>query len=245
MLLLSFSLAGTELDAETLSAHWEASAELRTKALFSPTLGEEDLRRLAAGEVVVRRDTAPDGLPGNLGAVVVGASPELVWIALDDYEHNTLSGSSIAMEPIGAAGTLPILAYGTVALPVPLSDRQFVTRTALNGPLYTASEGALWERTILLDDPSLAPEPDAGKVWVERYAGDWLLLRIPEGTLVLYVVGSDIGGNVPAELPLAFAGAALEDVLGTLPAIAEEQQDHYGADHRPVRRPDGSVIPAR
>ena len=117
-------------------------------------------------------------------------------------------------------------------------------RAIRNNPhAYAATGGRVWERSWTLADPSLAPGPGAGGVWVPQNDGTWLLVDAAGGTVLIYEVRTVIGGAFPEDTATRWSLVTVDGMLRHILARAGGIDAHYGAGHAPFDRPDGSAIP--
>lgn len=242
LLLAGLALAAPE--AEALRRAWEAATPALRDAAVQPwSLPEEVWARLAAGQVARARLPLP-GADRVVGALWTEAPRDALWIAiLDDQHFDPVEG--IVEEQLPGTGALRKLLYQRLDLPWPLEDRQWVIDIRSNTALWRRSEGSVWERAWTLAEAALAPAPSPDALWSTTNEGAWLLVDAAGGTLMLYQVRAEIGGNVPDEASTQWAWSTLDELLrGTDARAKTAVPAHYDARHAPVARPDGSLIPA-
>ncbi len=241
-LLLGTALAAP--DAAALKSAWEAALPtMSAQARLPVSLPDASWARLASGQVA-RHKVALTGADRVVGAVWTDVPRDALWIAiLDDQHFDMVEG--LTEEQLPGTGPLTKLLYQRLDLPWPLQDRQWVIDIQSNTALYRASGQTVWERAWTLGDPTLAPSPDPDAVWSATNEGGWLLVDAAGGTLVLYHVRAEIGGNVPDEASTQWAWGTLQTLLeGTVQRARAAVPPHYDARHAPLYRPDGSPIPA-
>ncbi len=217
------------------------------------TLDEEAFETLARGEVVRYRRTESETVDGAVGVAWVPYPAEDLWLgAIDDVHQHLAEGLTETWLP----GTVPghKVLYQHYDVPPPFSDRHWVVVIENNPALYEASDGVVWERTwdldsrnteALLDVPPGTVENPEEALWTPVNRGGWLLIPAEGGTIVVYQVSSDIGGNIPEELVVRFAMASLGSMIDHLQTLAQQTPDHYVGDHFLIVRPDGTPIPTR
>ena len=241
MLLAGLALAAP--DGATLKSAWEAaSPAMRERARLPVTLPDDAFAKLAQGQVARVREDLP-GADRVLGALWTDAPRDALWISiLDDQHFDMVSG--LFEEELPGTGALRKLLYQRLDLPWPLQDRQWVIDIRSNTALWARSAGAVWERSWTLADPSLEAHASPDAVWSTTNEGGWLLVDAAGGTLAVYHVRAEIGGNVPDEASTQWAWSKLDDLMqGTATRAKTQIPGHYDAAHYPIARPDGSVIP--
>lgn len=241
--LLAVGLALATPEASALKSAWEAALPaMKADARLPVTLPESAFAKLAQGEVARVREDLP-GADRVLGAVWTDAPRDALWIAILDDQHFTMV-SGLYEHQLPGTGALRKLLYQRLDLPWPLQDRQWVIDIRSNTALYARSSGSVWERSWTLGDPSLEPQSSPDAVWSSTNEGGWLLMDAAGGTLAVYHVRAEIGGNVPDEASTQWAWSKLEELMrGTVTRATTKIPGHYDAAHDPVARPDGSVIP--
>lgn len=225
-----------------LAAAWEDTAAVRARhAKIGVALDEGDPKKLAEGGLVRRRTHTPTG-GAALGAIFIEAPPEQVWVAIQDPGDRPLAKDEAPLVRLPGSNPVRRLNYQRYSLPWPLANRQAVLAVAANEPLWTASEGRVWERNVTLDDPALAPDPDPEGIWLPRVEGGYLMIAAGTGTLVMLQVSVDPGGRLPEELLNRWAVGTLGKTLRKLAGFAVEVPGHYQPGHPVVVRPDGSAL---
>jgi hypothetical protein len=254
MLLLSIALA-EDPSAETLRAVWVESLPALQAHSRMPviTLEEGAFDELAKGEVVRFRRQESDTVDGAVGVAWVPYSPEDLWLgAIDDVHQHLADGLTEQWLP----GTVPghKVLYQHFDVPAPFDDRHWVIVIDSNKPLYEASSSVIWERTWDLDERGTAALEDVPEdtveapedaLWTPVNRGGWLMIPCEGGSLIVYQVSSDIGGNIPEEMVVRFAMASLGGMIGHLEELAQATPEHYVDDHFVILRPDGQPIPTR
>lgn len=218
-----------------------AEAALQKKGAFAITLPPGAAARLAAGEVVrTREDLA--GADRVIGALWTDRPRDALWIAiLDDAHVDLVAGLTEAQLP--GTGPLRKVLYQKLDLPFPLTDRQWVIDIQSNTALAATSAGQVWERSWVLGDPKAAVDADPDAIWTTVNEGGYLLIDAAGGTLLVYHVRSEVGGNVPDDASTRYAWSTLEELLRTTERRADAVPAHCDAKHAPVVRPDGTPIP--
>ena len=244
MLWLAWSgLALAAPDAAALKSAWQAaSPAMQAAARIPVVLPDSAFPRLATCEVARVREDVP-GADRVLGAIWTDAPRDALWIAiLDDQHFDMVSG--LYEEELPGTGALRKLLYQRLDLPWPLQDRQWVIDIRSNTALYARTGGAVWERSWTLGDPSLEPHASPEAVWSTTNEGGWLLVDAAGGTLAVYHVRAEIGGNVPDEASTQWAWSKLDELMkGTVTRAKRQIPSHYDAAHYVIARPDGSPIP--
>jgi hypothetical protein len=241
--LLGAGLALATPDAVALKSAWnEALPAMRAGARIPVTLPDSAFATLAQGGVArVREDLA--GADRVLGAVWTDAPRDALWIAILDDQHFTMV-NGLYEEELPGTGALRKLLYQRLDLPWPLQDRQWVIDIRSNAELWARSGGAIWERAWTLADPALEVSASPDAVWSTTNEGGWLLVDAAGGTLAVYHVRAEIGGNVPDEASTQWAWSKLDELMrGTVTRARTQIPGHYDAAHDRIARPDGSVIP--
>ena len=114
---------------------------------------------------------------------------------------------------------------------------------------FVDGQGVFWERTWgLMPNQQTVPaknlDPDA--VWLPVNDGGWYLVKVPEGTLVVYHVRSVIGGNIPDNAAAQWAYMTLGGMMKNVHGRATTWVDaHYVAGHEVMKRPDGTPVPLK
>jgi ribosome-associated toxin RatA of RatAB toxin-antitoxin module len=125
-LLLSLTLGGTALGGE---------------ADPGPGLSAADLKRLAAGEVLVNSQPVPgEDVPESTMYVVIEAPPQRVWSVVKDCAHYKRTMPRIAESKMVKTEGKFVTCQVTADLPFPLSD---ITSTTLG--VHTERDG-FWQR---------------------------------------------------------------------------------------------------
>jgi hypothetical protein len=239
-LMLSTALA---LHPGTVSGEWKKLAPLlREHAVIKPELVSEDFAAIAAGEVVQKRWARGEGVDGVLGAKFTTRPRDALWVAIQDDQHDKLAKGLTEVHVPGSSDARELL-YQRLSLPWPLSARQWVIALENNLKLWQATSGAAWERSWTLADPKTAPTSDPKAEWTPVNEGNWMLVSIENGTLMIYTVRADVGGVVPGEAVVRWAMSTLEGMLQHVEERSAVVPAHYDKAHDPFYRPDGSPIP--
>lgn len=248
--IVSYAVAGPP-DGAMLRQGWSGwQDQLHRESVMPVALRDEDLDRIAAGEVARLREKF-DGVDRVVGATWSDLPRDALWVAiLDDACHTLVKGLTERHLPPELPGQKILFQH--IRLPWPLAARQWIIDIRNNRTLFEASQGGVWERTWTLADrvdqraAELSPAglPDPAAVWTPRNEGGWLLVDAAGGTLVVYHGRADVGGAVPAELSTRYALSTLEELLLGVVERAGQVGGHYRAGHVPILRPDGSAVPA-
>lgn len=237
-----FVLPAAEAATPTaLRAAWDRDAPARDAKSTAPaTLRPEDFDTLGAGQTISRRIDRDDGAY-VLGAIVVDAPKEVVWVAIQDGLHFPEPPVTTTWLP----STAPTrLVYMYFDLPAILSDRQWVALFTPNAALAAASNDRVWQRSWRVADPALAPNPSPDATWVTTNTGAWTLTPVGDQTLAVFTVRTVLGGMIPEWISGRWAVGTLDGALGRLRDRAAKVPAHYDAAHAPVYRPDGTTLPA-
>jgi hypothetical protein len=218
-----------------------ANGALADHAVHPIELTPAELEVIAGGGVARRRESL-DGADRVLGATWTPASRDALWIAIQDDKHFTLV-QGLVDEQLPSTTDEKLL-YQRIDLPWPIADRQWVIAIRNNAALWEATGGTVWERTWSLSATRGATNESANAVWISVNDGGWLLADAAGGTLLAYHVRSVVDGNIPDEVAAQWAFATLESMLTDIVERAAAVPAHYHAEHVPILRPDGSVIPA-
>jgi hypothetical protein len=243
-LLLAAAWA-SRVDPTALDQGWAAWSGAMASARYPFAFTGADFAALAKGQVVRRRVPA-DGVDRAVGAWWTTTPRDALWIAILDDQHDTVVSGLVERQ---LPGTLPErkLLYQHLDLPWPATDRHWVADIRNNRALVSASGGGVWERTWTLAAPALAEEAGAvvpgEAIWMPELEGGWTLAEVAGGTLLVYHVRTVIGGSIPDDLVARWSLSTLDGMLRHIDARARSLAAHYGPDHAPVLRPDGSAIP--
>jgi len=236
------TVADASPTAESLRAAW--TAEASAVAAHGPIpleLTAADYADLAAGESVAHRvDT--ETATFATGAVWVEAPMTAAWIAIQDSKDRPL-GRDLFHETLPGETPGHRQTYMRMALPWPMSDRQWVADLAHNRPLFDATGGRVWQRRWTLADPALAPHPDPDAVWLEASEGAWTFVAVDGGTLCLFAIHNELGGAIPSSISRSFATSTVKNGLKTLVIHATDMPTHYRGGHDVVVTPDNAPIP--
>ena len=255
MLLLNLALAAEAPDAEALYKVWVNALPALEAGSRMPLaqLDEEAFEQMARGDVYRYRRPESDIVDGAVGVAWVPYPVEDLWLgAIDDVHQHLADGLTETWLP----GTVPghKVLYQHFDVPAPFEDRHWVIVIDSNRPLYTSSGGLIWERTWVLDprgDDALKDVPEgtvddpSTAIWTPVNHGGWLLIPAEGGSIVVYQVSTDIGGNIPEELVVRFAMASLGSMIEHLEELAKNTPEHYVGDHFVILNPGGEPIPTR
>ncbi len=231
-------------DPVGLRAAYESHrAALDQHGVFPLSFSDPFWTQLARGEVARRRDQL-DGTDRILAFVLVPASRDTTWVAIQDPHAGTVDG--FVDEELPGSTFDRRVVYQRITLPWPLQPRQWVVEVRNNDALRDATAGAVWERSWTLSEARGAKLELEHAVWLPTNEGAWLIVdAAPHGTLVGYHARTSIGGVVPDE-------AALRWSYGTLTGLLEGVREragtwvvpHYDANHVRVLRPDHTAVPS-
>jgi len=245
MLLAMSSLlpAVSAPSAEVLASEWARDQAARdAHAAIRVSLTSEDLTTLADGELVRRM------VPVGDAATVVGVKwmavkPIHVWIAIQDIEDRPLNNDQAVTTRLPQDTLVRRMNYNVIKAPWPIADRQSVVSVTANTTLWQATDKKIWERSLKLEDSSLAvtAEPDA--IWLPRLGGGFHIVEATGGCIVIFQIDADPGGSIPEDLVNRFAWMGLNNTMATLVRYASEVPAHYAGGHVSIALPDGSLIP--
>lgn len=242
MLLLFLRVALAAPSSEALLEAWtQQMTSAGSLPHFSVRLEERDFQRMARDSVAKRR-LHQKGADRVVGAIWSNQPRDALWIAILDDAHDTLVKSlEESRLPAGSRGYKRL--YQHLDLPWPFTDRHWVIDIRNNPALYASTNGAVWERTWELAEPTDTSFADPNAIWTPVNDGGWLLVDAVGGTIVVYHVRTYIGGAIPPEAVTRWAMTTLEDMLQHVVNRAREIPTHYKAGHTPIQRPDTSNIP--
>lgn len=216
-----------------------------------PDLNDGDLRRLAEGKLVRRRDHAGPQEPMRVtGLILTDHSRESLWVAIGCTHDTYIDGYyDIALTPPGPSEVW----YGYLDLPKPFTDRHWVIDVVDNVAMAQATDNRAWEHYWTLTDGgidkgrSAVQSGPATEVTLEQFEraiytptnhGAWLAIRVDDRhTLLGYHVTSVIGGMIPDRLVAEYSASTLKNMLNGILERAPQMLTHYDADH--VREPGG------
>ena len=192
------------------------------------------------GHLVVDRDGGK-----GIGVVVADLPVEVLWRAINDEDAQDEGGYMplARSEIIGGTprGVSRRVFQGGERMGL---GRWWVTRTVMNGELFQASGGVLWE-VVWSDDmegltrPPVQDPPDLSPV--KRTRGAWLLVPLgAECTLVEHFNWSEPGGFVGMMQGLVLGRALRESIQGLVKLAAAEYRT--APEGPPFVRPDGSPL---
>lgn len=224
-----------------------AVAAFRSKRIAkdAPVVPASAYETAATGKIATGVEYADGVAAGKGWAVAVSdVRVESLWMAMnaeDQYvgRFNGLNASAVLS---GTAHGSPRVLFQSLDLPI-VSDRWWVSLEQFNAPLYTQSDGRVWECawTDATDPARVAGTPwadfAAAGVPVAWSKGAWLLIPLEDGrTLIEYFVWTDPGGKLPAGAATRFASGALDRSVRDLEAFARVLADGPRAG---FVRPDG------
>lgn len=225
----------TEAD---LTAAWEAvRPSVEAKSAFPLAFEPGDFATLVGGDTIARRVFVGDDAFA-FGAVLVPASLEATWVAIQDTPH--WPPDALRIDWLNDS-SLHRRSYMYLDLPMILTDRQWVTEYAPNADLAVATGDRVWQRVWTTGDPSAAPAPDPDAMWVDNQ-GTWTLIVVGDHTLALFSVHAALGGSIPEGISTRFTVSTLHSSMRTVVDRAGTMVTHYDAAHFEVQRPDGTVI---
>jgi hypothetical protein len=238
--------AGAELEAQ-----WTEIAPTLEAASRSSRFGHESpvtLYRKAARSV--GRPRADRDGDVALGVMFAELPIEDLWRAVNDESHHALEGylplehSEVLEGKPRGSSRIVFQWFGRFGV-----ARWWVSRVRMNGELYEASGGRLWE--IYWEDQlgadhvrhSPVAEIAAHMPALDSTEGAWLFSRFGSRcTAVEYFARAEPGGVVEMA-QILFATKAVRDSLEGLARMASEHLDSHPA--LDFRRPDGTLLPPR
>jgi hypothetical protein len=252
--------AGEPLDGPELKAHLttiDGWLQMR-KGASLPTLTDDDLATLAAGEGVLKEqlDEGSKLIRATFFRAVEVEAWRL-WVGLADCNQHDQFMPHVQESVILEEGRDGKLTYQYLSLPV-VKSRQWVVRGWDNGLLWTASGKTVWESAWI-------QEPDAAEVaaaalesgtitdvtaeemedalFTSVNEGYWLLVELPDGrVLVAYQAFSDIGGKVPSWLINEMGPPGLARMVQKMAERGQVIETHYAHSETPPPAPDGSAL---
>jgi len=240
--LLIAPLAHAGPTADELSADWSRFSDARgAYASIHFQFTADEFEDLSEGEVVRRLIDSGGGLAA-VGVAWMPADPLEVWVAIQDVEDRPINKEQATITRLADDTPARRLSHNLVHAPWPITDRQSVFSATANASLWAATDQQVWERTVALEDPSLAPGADPEAVWLQHLGGGFLVTGCAGGSLVIMQLEADPGGNIPADLVARFGYVGLGRSMERLAAYAAEVPAHFGAGHDPVALPDGRLI---
>ena len=228
-------------DADALRAAWtrdEATVTAGTNVPYDIEAGDFDT--LATGEPVAHRFDTPSGASAT-AAIWIPAPVQDVWVAVQDAPHDPPS----AVHATWMTGATPThrVAYMSLDLPWPMSDRQWVSDIRPDGELYATTERRVWRRTWVLGDPKLVAKPLADGIWLTLNTGAWTLIPVGGGTLAVFTTETLLGGEIPVAISNHWALGTIRSHLKELQGRAAAMPQHYVAGLDPMWAPDGTQLP--
>ena len=202
-----------------------------------------ELYRKAArkvGELQVDREGGK-----GIGVIVVELPVEVLWRAINDEDAQD-EGGYMPLKRSEIIGGTP---RGVSRRVFQAGERMglgrwWVTRTVMNGELFEASDGALWEvvwgdEMEGLEGPPVDDPPDLSPV--KRTRGAWLLVPLADDcTLVEHFNWSEPGGFVGFMQGLVLGRALRESIEGLVALAAAEYRT--APEGAPFVRPDGTPL---
>ena len=216
-------------------------ASLEAKAVYPLEFTDDELAKVAKGQVAKRRERVK-GTDRVVGFAWTPASMDAVWVAMQDPDHwNYVDG--FLEERLATSSFDKKVVYQRIKLPWPFADRQWVITVKNNMPLIGATKGRVWERTWGLSSERGAKSELKKAIWVEVNDGGWMVADVAGGSLLAFHVRTVLGGNVPDEVVIRYSMGTLQGLVGGLAERATTMSSHYDSEHTPVKRPDGTTIP--
>lgn len=183
-----------------------------------------------------------------LGVLLASVPVEWLWMAVNDEPHHEegdylpLQDSRVIDGPSRGSRRIMYQHFRKAGV-----GRWWVDEVEMNGELFAASGGALWEirwRDLMSEPagesvPEGVPDPRVGPI--NSSVGAWLLIPLAEScTLVDFYTHSDPGGFLSV---LQWLGAG-RVVKGTIEGMAGLAAEHIPEPHPGALfvRPDGTVI---
>lgn len=240
-LLLSLcAFASTSADAiQADLQRWDTQIDQHANYQIEWRAG--DFERLAKGEIVKRR-TKLDGADRVIGAVWAPVSLQETWVSVQDELHWGLVDGLVEERLSGSTFQNKIL-YQRIKAPWPFKDRQWIIEIVNNLTLLEATEHKVIERHWDLTDRRGAKAEVEDGVWIPVNDGGWLAMEAGGGTLLVYHVRTNPGGNIPDEAATQWTMLTLGGMMKGLRDRSLEMKGHYLGDHPPVLWPDGTAIP--
>ena len=181
----------------------------------------------------------------GIGVIVVELPVEVLWRAINDEDAQD-EGGYMPLKRSEIIGGTP---RGVSRRVFQAGERMglgrwWVTRTVMNGELFEASDGALWEvvwgdEMEGLEGPPVDDPPDLSPV--KRTRGAWLLVPLAEScTLVEHFNWSEPGGFVGMMQGLVLGRALRESIEGLVKLAGAEYRTAPAGP--PFVRPDGSPL---
>jgi len=197
-----------------------------------------------ASRKVGKLEVDRDGGKG-IGVVVMELPVEVLWRAINDEDAQD-EGGYMPLKRSEIIGGTP---RGVSRRVFQAGERMglgrwWVTRTVMNGELFEASGGALWEVVWGddmegLDRPPVDDPPDLSPV--KRTRGAWLLVPLADDcTLVEHFNWSEPGGFVGMMQGLVLGRALRESIEGLVELAGAEYRT--APEGPPFVRPDGSPL---
>ena len=246
LLILLSSLGGASAQAapttEQLVAVWKRwEPVIAAEGKVPIHLDEKDLARVAQGGV---ESTLLQGevMLASQGAQWIPQPCSYFWAALQDPEHLPVGKQDTELSRLPGSTAARRLNYQLVHTPWPLADRQQVFTVTANAALWQATQGQVWERSVAMASPDLAPNPDPDAVWIPHTAGGFVLIEAEGGCLTLFQLEVDPGGSIPADLATRLGTGMMKRNMEQLASHAAGTPKHYTGSHARVLRPDGSAI---
>lgn len=220
-------------------------------ATEAPRLTDKQLMSVLSGQPFSGLQIVESVAAGKgYGAMVFPVDAASVWAVLTDEDelggHLGLYLSAIVGGDTHRDGRY---LFQMIDMPYPIDDRYWVTKIAHNAPLFTMTNGGMWEMswhdvTAKFDlSTTLFPTRVASATAVEWTTGAWLLIPLDDNrTLVEYFVWSSPGGHVSANLASRLAGRKLLSTMAELSELAVKS----ARAPRPstMVRPDGTPLVA-
>jgi hypothetical protein len=181
----------------------------------------------------------------GIAVIVVELPVEVLWRAINDEDAQD-EGGYMPLKRSEIIGGTP---RGVSRRVFQAGERMglgrwWVTRTVMNGELFEASDGALWEvvwgdEMEGLEGPPVDDPPDLSPV--KRTRGAWLLVPLAENcTLVEHFNWSEPGGFVGMMQGLVLGRALRESIEGLVALAAAEYRT--APEGAPFVRPDGTPL---
>ena len=186
-----------------------------------PALDRATDRRLRSGSTITSV-TRRDGYPSVLGLRIVHAPTHEVWAALEDSD--VLADPAVTERLVSTEANGDEIWYGRMALPLMLSDRQWLVRTRVNQRLHRSSGQTAYERSWT-ELPGAEQVGTPGAITIQRNRGAWQVVDLGKSrSLLAYQASTELGGDVPGwvvqQVAVAQVGRVLDRVAGATERVA-------------------------
>jgi hypothetical protein len=198
-----------------------------------PSITESQLRAVLGGEPFGGIKIVEEVAAGlGYGAMLFPVGVEAIWATItDEDELDGELGLGVSAIVGGERYRDGRLLFQTLNLPFPVDDRYWVTKVSHNSPLFTGSQGAMWE--LSWTDAGVDVDLSAGAyataiegaTKISWTTGAWLLIPLDaDRTLVEYFAWSDPGGSVPRRLASKFVGRQVRATLRNVLELSQKRK---------------------